>query len=108
MPQLDKLILLLEFKIFIVFFLGTYLLSLVFILSKINLNLRIRRLKVRNLFQVSCVLKSLRFIFSRKMKNFFSADFLIYEKSIPILPDLSKNNLYSHSIIAVSSIFDNM
>ena len=67
MPQLDKLIILTQYKVFLFLFLMVYFIFLLLILPKLNLTLRLRKAKFRNLLALNYGLRS------RSIFSFFSS-----------------------------------
>lgn len=98
MPQLDKLILLFQFKFFLIIFVIVYLLFFLLVLPKINTALRVRREKLKYIFVNSLFVKSLKISFFFDYKNYFIYVFNIFEASLDKSWFLLKNSIKNISI----------
>lgn len=108
MPQLDKLIILTQYKIFLVVFLMVYFLLLFIVLPKLNLTLRLRKAKLRNLFFLSNEFRALRLFTFLKPKDTLINYFSLVEQDILSRISLNFREKLSVIVLRIRSFVTNL
>lgn len=96
MPQLDILIILVQFKVFIGLFLIFYIYIMLFSLPLVNRTLLLRKYKINNIIKLFEFIKAFRFFFFMWTKFFF-VNFI--DKSFIILFKLININIQSKNVL---------
>lgn len=84
MPQLDKLILLVQYKIFVILFLFVYLLFVFFILPRIYVAMNLRRKMLENFSLFYGSSKSRQIFILNEQKLFFNDIFVSFENFLSL------------------------
>jgi len=108
MPQLDKLIVLTQYKVFLVVFLMVYFLLLFIVLPKLNLTLRLRKAKLRNLFFLTNEFRALRLFTFLKPKEILLNYFSLIEQEILSRISFNYKEKLSIIILRTRSFFTNL